>query len=103
MANIFNNIPSDLPNELFEDILITENFRVERIVSKGQTSPDTGWYDQDENEWIIVLTGYGVIEFITGIKVTLKQGDYLNIKAHEKHRVIETSADENTVWLAIFS
>ena len=102
MANIFSNIPAELPDEIFEDILITEKLRVERIVSKGQTSPETGWYDQDENEWLIVLSGYGVIEYINGDKVTLKQGDYLNIKAHEQHRVIATSADEATVWLAIF-
>lgn len=102
MANIFNDIPSDLPNEIFEDIIVTEKLRIERIVSKGQISPDTGWYDQSENEWVIVLSGYGVIEYINGIKFTLKQGDYLNIKAHEKHRVIQTSLDEPTVWLAIF-
>jgi cupin 2 domain-containing protein len=48
------------------------------------------------------LSGYGVIEYINGLKVTLKQGDYLNIQAHEKHRVIETSSDVVTVWLAIF-
>lgn len=102
MANIFSNIPSELPNEIFEDIILTEKLRVERIVSMGQTSPDTGWYDQRENEWIIVLSGYGVIEYVNGNKVTLKQGDYLHIKAHDKHRVIETSADDITVWLAIF-
>jgi len=102
VANIFSNIPSELPNEIFEDIITTEKLRIERIVSKGQTSPDTGWYDQIENEWVIVLSGYGVVEYINGVKVTLKQGDYLHIKAHEKHRVIETSPDEATVWLAIF-
>ena len=102
MKNIFSNIPSDIPNEIFEDIITTEKLRIERIVSKGQTSPDTGWYDQNENEWLIVLSGYGVIEYINGVKVKLKQGDYLNIEAHELHRVIDTSSDEATVWLAIF-
>ena len=102
MANIFSNIPSELPNEIFENIIRTEKLRVERIVSKGQISPDTGWYNQRENEWLIVLSGYGVIEYINGAKVTLKQGDYLNINSHNKHRVIETSPDEATVWLAIF-
>jgi cupin 2 domain-containing protein len=102
LANIFSNIPSELVNEIFENIIITENIRVERIVSKGQSSPDTGWYDQSEHEWIIVLSGYGVIEYINGVQVVLKEGDYLNIKAHEKHRVIETSPNEKTVWLAIF-
>jgi len=102
LANIFNNIPSEIPNEIFDDIIKTEQLRIERIVSKGQTSPDVGWYDQTENEWVIVLSGYGVIEFIDGTQITLKQGDYFNIEAHKKHRVIETCADESTVWLAIF-
>lgn len=102
MANIFSDIPPNLPNEIFDDIVTTDQLRIERIISKGHTSPDTGWYDQSENEWLIVLSGYGVIEFINGVKTTLKRGDYLNINAHKKHRVIETSADEATVWLAIF-
>lgn len=102
MANIFNNIPSDIPNEIFEDIITTKKLRVERIVSKGHSSPDTGWYDQTENEWVIVLSGYGEIEYFNGDKIMLKQGDYVDIKAHVKHRVIATSADEPTVWLAIF-
>lgn len=102
MANIFSDIPAEIPNEIFEDIITTEKLRVERIVSKGHVSPDSQWYDQTENEWVIVLSGYGVIEYINGDKVTLRQGDYLHIKAHAKHRVVETSTDENTVWLAIF-
>jgi cupin 2 domain-containing protein len=101
-VNLLSEIPSTIPNELFDDIINTENFRVERIISKGHTSPELGWYDQDENEWVVVLSGYGVIEFIDGVKITLKQGDYINIKAHKKHRVIETAADEPTVWLDIF-
>jgi len=102
VANIFSNIPSNLPHEIFEDILVTEKLRIERIISKGHSSPETGWYDQDENEWVMVLSGYGVIEYENGVKVTLKEGDYLNIKAHEKHRVLETSSEEATVWLAVF-
>lgn len=102
MANLLSAIPSDIPNEIFEDIINTEKLRVERIISKGHTSPEHGWYDQDESEWVVVLSGYGVIEFIDGIKVTLKQGDYVNIKAGTKHRVIETAPDEATIWLAIF-
>ena len=102
MANIFSDIPAEIPNEIFEDIITTEKLRIERIVSKGHVSPDSQWYDQTENEWVIVLSGYGVIEYINGDTITLKQGDYLHIKAHEKHRVIETSTDEITVGLAIF-
>lgn len=102
MTNIFSDIPSQIPNEIVEDILTTEKLRIERIISKGQSSPDVGWYDQNDNEWVIVLSGYGVIEYSDGVKVTLKQGDYLNIKAHQKHRVRETDPNQVTVWLAIF-
>ena len=101
------NIPSliliELPNKVIEVLLISEKIRVEYIASKEQTSPEAGWNHQDENYWLIVWSGYGVIEYNNGDKVTLKQGNYLNIKAHEQHRVIETSADETTVWLALFN
>ncbi|CCN69495.1 cupin domain-containing protein [Vibrio nigripulchritudo] len=102
MANLFDNIPSQLPEEIFEDLVKTGNIRIERILSKGQSSPESGWYDQEESEWILVLSGYGVIEFEDGESVTLHKGDYLNIPAHQKHKVAETSPNETTVWLAIF-
>ncbi|MCP4322432.1 MAG: cupin domain-containing protein [Alteromonadales bacterium] len=50
----------------------------------------------------MVLSGYGEIEYFNGDRKLLKQGDYLHIKAHEKHRVFATSPDEPTIWLAIF-
>lgn len=102
MPNIFSNIPNTIPEEIFEDILSTEGVRIERILSHGQSSPETGWYDQAENEWVLVLRGQGVIEFENGQLVTLSAGDYFNIKAGEKHRVASTTAEEITVWLAIF-
>ena len=37
-----------------------------------------------------------------GRLITLRKGDYLTIKAHEKHRVQASAAGEVTVWLAIF-
>lgn len=102
MPNIFSNIPDSIPEEIFEDIVSTEGVRIERILSHGQGSPETGWYDQAENEWVLVLRGQGVIEFESGQVVTLSAGDYLNIRAGEKHRVVSTSAEEVTVWLAVF-
>ena len=102
MTNIFNNIPSKIPTEIFEDIINNDKIRIERIVSKGHSSPDKGWYDQKENEWVIVLSGFGEIEYIDGDIVTLNQGDYLHIKPHVKHRVKITSKQVPTVWLAIF-
>jgi len=102
MNNIFKNIPSNLDNEIFEDIQKSSNIRIERIISKGQSSPDSGWYDQIENEWLIVLQGSGIILFEGGKEKMLNKGDYINIPAHTKHKVKWTDPEEITLWLAIF-
>jgi len=51
IRNIYSSIPASIPKELFKDILITDRFKIERIVSKGHASPEGFWYDQDQNEW----------------------------------------------------
>ena len=88
--------------EVFEEILSTRNIRIERILSYGHSSPDVGWYDQAENEWVMVLKGQGVLEFEDGRVVSLSAGDYINIAAGVRHRVLSTLPDEVTVWLAVF-
>ena len=55
IRNIYSSIPADIPVELIQDILITGSFKIERIVSKGNSSPEGFWYDQDQNEYMIVL------------------------------------------------
>ena len=102
MDNFFSQIPEDLTHEAFLEILSADGVRIERIVSKGHTSPDSGWYDQEENEWVLVLEGSGTLEFEDGRQVVLEKGDYLNIPAHERHRVVRTDPDRPTVWLAVF-
>jgi cupin 2 domain-containing protein len=102
MVNIFSSIPENINNEIFEDIVNGKNVRIERIVSYGHSSPESGWYDQVENEWVIVLKGSGSLLFENGDKIVLSQGDYLNIPAHAKHKVIWTSPYEATIWLAVF-
>lgn len=102
IKNLFNSIPDALPDELFEDLVSADGVRVERIVSHGHTSPASGWYDQDENEWVVVLQGAGRILLEDGTEVLLKKGDYLNIPKHKKHRVAWTEPNEVTVWLAVF-
>ncbi|MEZ9130317.1 cupin domain-containing protein [Vibrio breoganii] len=102
MPNLFSDIPNDLPNELFSDLLKSEHTRIERIISHGHTSPDTSWYDQEEHEWVTVLKGEGEIEFESGETIKLGVGEYLNIPAHQKHRVAWTTHEEPTLWLAVF-
>jgi cupin 2 domain-containing protein len=99
--NLFENIPSDLPEELVEVVAESKNVRIERIVSDGHASPEGFWYDQDQNEWILLVSGAAVLEFEEGV-MDLTPGDHLLIPAHQRHRVTSTSQTEKTIWLAVF-
>lgn len=102
MVNIFSSLPDNLEQESFEELLLHKNIKIERIVSKGHTSPKAGWYDQDKNEWVLVLEGSGSILFENGDEFNFKKGDYLNIPAHTRHKVNRTGPDSITIWLAIY-
>ncbi|QTL37718.1 cupin domain-containing protein [Pseudoalteromonas viridis] len=102
MNNLFSDIPVDLSDEVFQTLLSHEQLKIERIVSKGHTSPPQGWYDQDEHEWVLVLQGAGELTFEDGRVERLSAGDHLNIPAHCKHKVSWTAPEQETVWLAIF-
>lgn len=101
MSNIFDTIPDDISAEIFDTLVDSENVTIERIISKGHSSPDSGWYDQDRNEWVIVLKGEAVLLFEDESMTTLKSGDYINIPAHQKHKVHWTDPETETIWLAI--
>ena len=102
MANIFD-LPSQLPTtELFETLLTQENVVVERIVSQGQITAPGEWYDQDKNEWVILLQGEAELRYEDNSRIKLTKGDYLYIPAHQKHRVDYTSIDPICIWLAIY-
>jgi cupin 2 domain-containing protein len=105
VKNIFDNIKVDKQNEQFFDLINSKNVRIEKIVSNGQKSEDNFWYDQDENEFVIILQGDAILEIQENneIKeVNLNVGDYLNIPAKQKHRVKYTNEHEITIWLAVF-
>ena len=100
-GNLFESIPDSIHKELFTQIVHGENIKIERIVSKGHTSPQSGWYDQNNNEWIVVLKGEARLSFKNGSDMLLVAGSYLNIPAHTEHKVAWTSPDTETVWLAV--
>jgi cupin 2 domain-containing protein len=101
MDNIFK-LPNLLKNqELFEKIIDCENLLIERIISTGQITPLGQWSDQEQDEWVILLQGEAKLSYFDGRIVDLKGGDYLLIKAHEKHRVEYTSTEPPCIWLAI--
>jgi cupin 2 domain-containing protein len=101
-GNIFAGMPADLSEEQIIPLLRTPHVRIERIVSHGHASPPDCWYDQSEDEWVIVLEGTAAILLDgEGAVRTLQRGDYVYIPAHRRHRVTATDAAVPTVWLAV--
>lgn len=101
---LFDTENIDRKNEHMEVLSEFKNSRVERIVSTGQSSD---WYDQDEDEFVALLTGLAGIIFLDNDsnekEIILEAGDSLLIPSNTKHRVSFTSEDEETVWLCFFS
>ena len=102
MGTLFESIPAELPEELIDTICSTDNVKIERIVSRGHASPEGFWYDQEKNEFVLVVRGSAALKFENeDAIVVLKAGDYLNIGAHVKHRVEWTDSTCETIWLAV--
>ena len=101
-SNIFSNIPNRLPEELFETVLKTDHVRIERIVSRNHSTKAGHWYDQDWDEWILLLQGQAKLRYKNRPEdIVLNPGDYLLIPAHTLHRVEWTDRNSDTIWLAI--
>lgn len=99
VENLFANLPVPSAQEDLLTLLQTEGFRIERIISNGQSSPPDFWYDQEQNEWVLLLTGTATIKFEDGASTDLCAGDYFLLESHVKHRVERTSTD--AIWLAV--
>lgn len=104
MNNFFSlpaSVAADGP-EFLETVLRGSGaFRVERILSHGQTTPDGEWYDQEEDEWVLVLEGSALLGYPDGSELRLEKGDQCFLPKHVKHRVAYTSSP--CVWLAVFA
>lgn len=100
--NLLKNIPHSMPEELIEVLCQSREMWVERIVSRGHSSPEGFWYDQDDNEFLVLIKGSACLKFEGRPEpMVLESGDYITINAHVRHRVEWTAPDEDTVWLAV--
>ena len=100
--NLFEHIPAELPEELFETLQESGGVKIERIVSRGHTTPKGEWYDQSWDEWVVLLSGSAVLEFEEGMgPVSLSPGDYIKLPAGLRHRVSSTDRHSDSVWLAV--
>ncbi|QSH42221.1 cupin domain-containing protein [Lentisphaerota bacterium ZTH] len=99
ITNLYQGLPAEIPEEIFETLAQNENVKIERIISDGHCSPTGFWYDQSQNEWVMMLDGSARLEYFDGAVASLNAGDAVLIPAHTKHRVASTAP--RTVWLAV--
>ncbi|NKB57875.1 MAG: cupin domain-containing protein [Alphaproteobacteria bacterium] len=101
-TNLFDAVPENRSDEEFTTLLETGQFKLVRIVSTGQATPDGEWYDQPEAEWVVVLRGRAglVFEDEPGEHI-LEEGDFIDIAPRRRHRVSWTDETKPTVWLAL--
>ncbi len=102
IRNILQSIhPPRGEEELFDTLLERKDLHIERIISRGQTTPLGEWYDTVKNEWVVLLQGKATLEMEKGKTLHLSRGDSVFIPAREKHRVSYTSINPYCIWLAI--
>lgn len=110
MKNFFESLPDVTGGEVVEALAsFTEHgekpVRLERIVSGGHASPAGFWYEQDEDEWVMLLRGEACLlltEEDDGVEqeVEMCAGDFIDLPAGLRHRVESVSTD--AIWLALY-
>ena len=100
-GNLFAATSESFPAELIEVLSQNDSVRIERIVSKGHTSPSGVWYDQEFAEWVALISGKARIEFADGKVREIVPGAWLEIPPHCRHRVEWTDPEVETIWLAV--
>lgn len=86
-------------HELFEAVLRRPGVRIERIISRGHTTPVGEPYVQDWDEWVLMLTGSARLKLDSSGERSLVAGDHVLIPAGVPHLVTYTA--DPTIWLAI--
>jgi cupin 2 domain-containing protein len=90
----------DLPDkgEVFTELLRRRNVGIERILSSD--TPDPVVYDQEQDEWVLLLEGRATLE-VAGATIDLMPGDHVFIPARTPHRVSATFPEPRCLWLAV--
>ncbi|AMP01295.1 hypothetical protein CAter282_3508 [Collimonas arenae] len=101
-GNLLNNLPLDSSAEVFELLHERAGLKIERIVSNGQASPPGFWYDNPQEEWVLLLSGSAGLT-LEGAREehVMQPGTWLHIPAHCRHRIEWTDANQPTIWLAV--
>lgn len=100
-GNLEDGVPSALPEELTNVLAGGSGVRIERIVSRGHASAPGFWYEQEEDEFVLLVSGAATLEF-EEFDLDLVPGDWVDLPAGLRHRVARTAAGADTVWLAVY-
>src|SRR3954447_24913655 len=100
VSNLFADLTMHASMEQCDELAHGGEFRLLRILSTGQATPPGEWYDQTEDEWVVLLQGSAVLRFEDpSCELELSPGDHLLIPAHRRHRIEKTDPDMPSVWL----
>ena len=101
VENLLTKLPAAKRAEAFSELLARPGVRVERIVSRGQATPEDAPMVQDQDEWVLLLEGAAGLRIEDSDEVTLHPGDHVWIARGQKHWVTWTAKDRPSVWLAV--
>lgn len=101
VANLFDKLPAAKRAEAFTELLGRPGVRIERIVSRGQATPEDAPMVQERDEWVVLLAGSAAVRIENSAEIALRPGDHVTIAKGQRHWVTRTSADEPAVWLAV--
>ena len=96
MVNFFEYSKPAAGSEALTELFSNQKVVINRIVSNEVE--DSGWYEQEEDEWFVLLEGEALLERDNEV-ITLKKGDTMFIPAFTLHRVKKTSS--TALWLAV--
>jgi cupin 2 domain-containing protein len=101
VINLFDELPRQADQEIFTELLWRNGVRIERIVSTWQSTPVDKPYNQEYDEWVLLVSGSAGLWIEGEGEHKLRPGDYVLIPSHRPHRVTWTAKGEPTVWLAV--
>jgi cupin 2 domain-containing protein len=99
VQSLFSEVSLASNEEFLTTLFEKPGLRIERIISHGQASPEGFWYDQPQDEWVLLIRGSATLEIEARPPLTLQLGDHVTLPSHTRHRVLETSPD--ALWLAV--
>lgn len=101
-GSLLEGIPRHLPAELTSVLAEGAACRIERIVSRGHATEPGSWYEQGQDEWVLLVSGAARLELADGTVLELGPGEWVDFPAGLRHRVAWTAPGVETIWLAVF-